>query len=363
MNPNAPLFGAPANAGFEPPSQPFYPQGANPTQPNFMGANMGGNMQANQGLKPANFPYGANKMGANPPGMMGNQMGNNPQGGMGNPMGGNMPGNIGGNVPGNIGPMKNMGNNQMFWNAQQLNQNFQMEQNQQGGQFNKMQGPNQEMNFPQGFQMNQQGNLGGFVKPPGLVAQQQGLPNAFGGFLPPPMFSNSGNTQNESPNKKKNLQVDTKMPGGFPQGGVPLSGGLQIPLDLNELPMTPDRLQGDDENPGLERGRIKNMIAPNLYTAVLSGKQRENSLSKSPSLSKIQNKYFSGFSTPRSDNTFTPPQANTPRRRLTPTGSSAELGVDADGDQPWTEDMIENFKLENYIDNLVEFAKTYNGSR
>lgn len=371
LNPNAPLF---SNAGgFDPNPQAYYPQGNNPNQ------NPNNFPTTNQAFKPNQFQYGGinsmgNQLGNNPQVGMPNQMGNNPTGNLGNLMGGNMPGNMSHNMPGNMGG--NLGNNSikpgpgnarenpMYFNTSQYDQNFQMQQNQQPGNFNKMQGPSQEMNYPQNFQVNQQVNMAGFAKPPGLGTPT--LPNNMinQGFLPPPMFSNSNNGLNDSPNKKKSLQVDTKSGvGNFQNDTLPMSGGLSIKLDLHEAAMTPDKLQADDDNSALERGRVKTLNPHNLYTAVLSGKQRENSLSKSPSLSKIQKKYFSGFSTPRSDNTFTPPQSNTPRRRHTPTGSSADIGGDDNGDQPWTEDMIENFKLDNYIDNLVEFAKTYNGSR
>lgn len=50
---------------------------------------------------------------------------------------------------------------------------------------------------------------------------------------------------------------------------------------------------------------------------------------------------------------------------FTPKGTETEAGFPSDENQggPITDDMIENFKLEEHIGNLVEFAKTYNGSR
>ena len=243
----------------------------------------------------------------------------------------------------------------MYFNQQGFGQNFQGEQN----MHNKMPYGQQEINFPPGFNPNMLQNM---IKPPGLMTNNQNPQMNQQPFMNQPGYQGPNAGFEISPQKKQ-LQIETKglKATNFPGGTVIGFENLIPQLDFHDTPITPDRLNEEirSANEG-ERGRIKNA---NLYAAVLSGQKRESSNSKSPSLTKIQNKYFSGFSTPRSDNTFTPPQSNTPLRRLTPTGSHAELPGDDNNDQQWTDDMIENFKLENHVDNLVEFAKTYNGSR
>jgi len=98
-----------------------------------------------------------------------------------------------------------------------------------------------------------------------------------------------------------------------------------------------------------------------LYAAAL---KRENS-ANSPTVlgNRVAGKVFSGVSTPQSQNSGN----GTPSYSFTPRNNVENIPMHGDetpsnGGQ-WSEDMIENFKLEDHIGNLVEFAKTYNGSR
>lgn len=94
----------------------------------------------------------------------------------------------------------------------------------------------------------------------------------------------------------------------------------------------------------------------NLYEKTL----RKDSGNNSPSILKsIQGKYFSGVSTPQSN------MSDSETIPFTPKNDTSEVtfpGDDSQGGQ-LTDDMIENFKLEEHVGKLVEFAKTYNGSR
>lgn len=359
LNPNAPLF---SNAGqgpdFEPNPQGYYPPGQFQPQPQHQvqPPNKGGpspivlrnlpgqqQQQQQQQFKPQGNFGGFNAPGSHLQGNMGQQQHQQQH---------NMQGNQQHNMYFN-GPPQFQQHQQQNYPPQQMEQNV--------GQFNKMpqnqQQQQHEFNFPPGFNL---GGQPGMIKPPGLIMNASGQPS----MMPQPFPSQSGfpNANSDSPQKRAALQVDTKLGSKYPANTIqPIEDMPSGKFNFPETPMTPERQEEPKSATMEDRGRVKNLSAT-LYAAVLSGQRKDSDHSKSPSLSKIQHKYFSGFSTPRSDNTFTPPQANTPLRRLTPTGSHAEIGGD-DGDQQWTEDMIENFKLENYIDNLVEFAKTYNGSR
>jgi hypothetical protein len=124
---------------------------------------------------------------------------------------------------------------------------------------------------------------------------------------------------------------------------------------------TPEKLptkSAKDDSSLLRPDRSKSSKAQqNLYTAVLSGKFKENSILNSPALNKIHNHYFSEISNPASG--INTPEANTPLY----SSMKVDLESEESTNVQWTEDMVENFKLEDYEGELVEFAKTYNGSR
>ena len=116
----------------------------------------------------------------------------------------------------------------------------------------------------------------------------------------------------------------------------------EIPRKVSNEPnmLVPDRSKSKGQN--------------NLYTAVLSGKFKAESTINSPALNKIHNQYFSEISSG-----FNTPDANTPlHSSMTPSFAEPE-----DVSTPLTEDMIENFTIEDYQGRIVEFAKSYNGSR
>ena len=353
LNPNAPLF---SNAGdFEPNPQGYYPPGyqqqhqaqvqAQAQQQNkgpMFPANLQGQQQQQQ--QHLQHQQQQQQQQFKPQGNFGGFQGNMGQGGQG----GQQQHNMYHNAPPQYQQHQQQQHQQHQYQQHQHQQQNYPPQNQQQQQ--------QEFNFPPGFNLAGQP---GMIKPPGLIMNASGQPS----MMPQPFPSQSGfpNANSDSPQKRASLQVDTKLGSKYPANTIHPIEDMPSGKFNFEAPMTPERQEEPKSATMEDRGRVKNLSAT-LYAAVLSGQRKDSDHSKSPSLSKIQHKYFSGFSTPRSDNTFTPPQANTPLRRLTPTGSHAEIGGD-DGDQQWTEDMIENFKLENYIDNLVEFAKTYNGSR
>ncbi|RYE39180.1 MAG: hypothetical protein EOP48_26095, partial [Sphingobacteriales bacterium] len=120
-----------------------------------------------------------------------------------------------------------------------------------------------------------------------------------------------------------------------------------------ETPEVPKKMS--NEFNALIPDRSKSKGQNNLYTAVLSGKFKAESIINSPALNKIRNQYFSEISS--GVNT---PDANTPLYSSTMRPSFAEP---EEPSTPLTEDMIENFSLEDYQGRLVEFAKSYNGSR
>lgn len=123
------------------------------------------------------------------------------------------------------------------------------------------------------------------------------------------------------------------------------------PADTPEIPR---KISNNNEQNALIPDRSKSKGQNNLYTAVLSGKFKAESTINSPALNKIHNQYFSEISS--GVNT---PDANTPLySSIRPNFAEPE-----DVSTPLTEDMIANFAIEDYEGRIVEFAKTYNGSR
>ena len=266
----------------------------------------------------------------------------------------------------------NIQSNNMLFNTSNFPQNITSEQGITSSRFN-MQNQAQDykltstMGRAQG-QM-QQGAPADFI-PPGLGLGGQGMQGSHGMMnypnFPPQMFQQSSDPSS----KNRGLQSENKSQiyqQEFPSKNVLeheehaeqvhniLPADLQFDDEFNpEEKSFPEELKFQPETGApsiLKRGR-ENRPA-NLYTAVLSGRMREDSASNSPSLQNLQNKYFSA-STPRSAYEQTVD---------TPLSQNNDFMPDDSSNPPLSDDMIENFKLEDHLGELVDFAKTYNGSR
>ena len=210
---------------------------------------------------------------------------------------------------------------------------------------------NQNMQFPQGGQR-QFGDQDG--TPNNDTAIPPGLLNGFAFDQP---FSGSAspfyqNQQNNNPNFDMNFPPHHKQSvdtiGGY--GGFP------------HRPQTPETLAQSDNDTPSNRGRIKGPVASLRTGGLMNNVRRDSSMSNSPSLNKIQRDFFSGVSTPRSDTDPNPIGGPAPLSRF-PNFDSHNDQEENSATLPLTEDMIENFKLEDYKGRLVEFAKSYHGSR
>jgi len=225
--------------------------------------------------------------------------------------------------------------------------------------------------FPKNFQLNQNARLqfeqdntqanNETLIPPGLIGNFNGDRN----FPSQPYFAQQYLPQN---NQNKVEQREAFEQNNFQQPSrliIPKIGeGFEnAGYTLPERSQTPDNMQQNDNDNNSNRGRIKGPVA-NLYTEVLINKaRRDSSLSNSPSVSKIQKEYFSGVSTPRSEYDSNPVSSNTFFPRFP--GSYNEIGGEENNSAslPLTDDMVESFKIEDYRGKLVEFAKSYHGSR
>ena len=255
--------------------------------------------------------------------------------------------NINPNIPHNMnhfqpGPRMNNINN--GFNAPLFPQNFQFEQ------ILPPNISNQSNNF--GFSSESPQNQNDMM-PPGLnfgfMPQAQQQPNQPFGMN---MFPNQPAMKNG-----RSLYIETKAQP--PQEIPTYIKEEEEPLDTPvEAPIKP-KIMNPDESPALRIDRAKSKGQHNtLYTAVLSGKFKEGSIINSPALNKIHNHYFSEISNPGSG--INTPEANTP---VYQSPKATNFNTDEVSTPQWTEDMMENFKLEDYVGRLVEFAKTYNGSR
>ena len=229
----------------------------------------------------------------------------------------------------------------------------------QGQQQQQQQQP-QPQPQPQGFSSND-------MMPPGLGLTGQGPQNVMNfSQYPQQMFHNQQNSD---------LSQKSRQPQGYPGFQNP-SGSMEGHPDVQEnqyqdeqhhyqeeagqqedmgypVDNTYENYKQNKDGPSvMDRGRNR---PSSLYTSVLSGRKRENSLSNSPSLHNMQNRYFSAASTPRSDYEH----VNTPLSQ----NNNDFFGNDEPANPPLSEDMIENFRLEDHVGELVEFAKSYNGSR
>lgn len=244
----------------------------------------------------------------------------------------------------------------MYFNAPGFHQNQSLEQQSQFQDFNFASGfprgqgqqQHQPQYQPQQQKLMQQAPAHEEMMPPGLGLMGQGARNQMN-------FMNYPQQQ---------------MFQGQQSGEMGMKGGMQFQNQRFEEQQGPQREYGQEEmtyqNPDtyqpdkapaslMERGRGNRPAS--LYTAVLSGRKREDSASNSPSLHNMQNRYFSAVSTPTSEYDQA---SNTPLGQ--PTNELLE-GAEEESNVPLSEEMIQNFRLEDHIGSLVEFAKTYNGSR
>lgn len=255
-----------------------------------------------------------------------------------------------------------MGGNMLFNPSSNFPQNLASEQ--QGVTSSRF-GMQNQPQFPSAIGRGQglQANPAGDFIPPGLGLGGQGMQGGPGMVnypnFPPQMFQQGGDPSLKGrglpmENKPQGYQQDFQSKNLLEREEEHQEQGQSIlPPDLHfddEYHLEEKNYMEEPTAPSILK-RVKENRPANLYTAVLSGRMREDSATNSPSLQNLQNKYFSA-STPRS--AFE--QIETPL-------SQVDVMPEDPSNPPLSEDMIENFKLEDHLGELAEFAKTYNGSR
>jgi len=229
----------------------------------------------------------------------------------------------------------------------------------------------QNMTPEQGAQFNMQSQLQEFNKPrPGPPQGQQQAQGGQGEFMPPGLFGfgaqGSQGGMNFGARGQQGASFENRQPQGQGYQGYDerhedqniltseqFNEGIESNLP-DEAGYPNEMYQQEMGFLGEKEPTITRKRPSNLYTAVLSGKKREDSTPNSPSLSILQKNYFSAASTPRS--AYDQGGLDTPLSQ-----SGNEFAEESN--PPLSEDMIENFRLEDHLGELVEFAKTYNGSR
>jgi len=228
-----------------------------------------------------------------------------------------------------------------FFNAPLFPQNYQVDQS--SGNFF----------FKQNDLSNFDGNQNSDVIPPGLfnfLSQNGQSSNSSNDIL-----NNFNSIQNQQAQKNtRSLYVETKT--------QPKQDSQSFIKEEDEPIDTPENLSSlksiQDENAMLRPERAKSKGQNNLYSAVLSGKFKETTIINSPALNKIHNQYFSEISNPGSG--INTPDVNTP---LYHNSRSEFLDSQETGNYEGIEEINDNFRLEEFRGNFVEFAKTFNGSR
>lgn len=208
------------------------------------------------------------------------------------------------------------------------------------------QGSQQPQNQYQG-QQQPQGPSQSEMMPPGLGIGQGNRNQINYPYFPQQMFNQQGGEISQKNVPFRFDEQTEQRPGqqsdmNFDKGGYNLGEETQY--------QNPDTYQPDKN---LER---RGNRPPNLYTAVLSGRKMDDSATNSPSVLTMQNRFFSAAPTPTSEFDQAP-ILNSPNDFLT--GSEEE----GPANPPLSEEMVESFRLEDHLGELVEFAKTYNGSR
>jgi len=306
LNPNAPLFSIPNQVDQNPQAAAFKAQGAQ---------NMGSSSPFTQ------------EQNTNAFNNQNNFQNFNRQGGFNN-------------MQSNAQNNYNQANN--LFNAPLFAQTFQ--QNEQGYPMQHFQDYHHQGNNPNTQYQQQSEHI---QLPPGLISLRG---NEEDNYAPNYMPQN---TQNQPPARNRGLHVDTKFQGYMHHNVIEEANEEYQASGQNTPSIIP---VGEGEVPALDRQKSKGLN--NLYAAVLSGRKNDGSIPNSPcpSVTKLKNQYFSGFSTPGSERAQTP---TTPKVNAL----SDQIEMEESGNIPMTEDMIENFQLEDHLGHLVEFAKTYNGSR
>jgi len=166
----------------------------------------------------------------------------------------------------------------------------------------------------------------------------------------PTNYANQQLNQQASKNQRS-LYIETKT--------QPKQDSHSFIKEEDEGVDTPDKIPSmkgfQDENGMLRPDRTKSKGQHNLYTAVLSGKFKSESIINSPALNKIHNQYFSEISNPGSG--INTPEANTPLYQ------NMKMEFPEPHESTNSEEVGDSFRLEEYRGHLVEFAKTFNGSR
>ena len=231
-----------------------------------------------------------------------------------------------------------------FFNAPLFSQTFHFDQP-GANQFNMGGQQYQQQDFSN-YQNTQQHQQNDNVLPPGLsslsVEKDNDYSNQnYNNYSAPP-----SRLQGNPLGRNRGLHVDTRLQSYV--NHVIVEDNQEYVASGQNTPCVPE-----GEGSGLDRQKSK---GPSLYAAVLSNRKNDGSIPNSPcpSVTKIKKEYF-GCSTPGSER-------GDPATPLIG-GGNEPFEVEETGNVPMTEDMIENFKLEDHLGHLVEFAKTYNGSR
>jgi len=230
-----------------------------------------------------------------------------------------------------------------FFNAPLFNQAFHFDQpgaNQfqaSSGQYQQQQQDFNAGNYQQGDQN---------ILPPGLVSPNVAAAEKETDYGTSNYYAAPPRMQNNPLGRNRGLHVDTRLQSYV--NHVIVEDNQEYVASGQNTPCMPE-----GEGTGLDRQKSK---GSSLYAAVLSNRKNDGSIPNSPcpSVTKLKREYF-GCSTPGSER-------GDPSTPLIG-GGNEPFEVEETGNVLMTEDMIENFKLDDHLGHLVEFAKTYNGSR
>jgi hypothetical protein len=181
--------------------------------------------------------------------------------------------------------------------------------------------------------------------------QQQEMPPGLIGPTNNELYNSYFFTKMNHEGRQNNFQSKVLVTNALKEGGF--SDIVNIVEETgSERSGTPDSIGFLDTD---HEGKRKS----SLYAFAL---KKDSDKVNSPRMMKqIAGKYFSGVSTPQSQ------QSDNEAFGTTPRGSEREFDhgtPEIDGNAPQlTDDMIDNFKLEDVVGKIVEFAKSYNGSR
>ena len=232
-----------------------------------------------------------------------------------------------------------------YFNTPLFSQNYQADKH--PSQFSpvQFQGYTFQENAVPSMHQQQQNNEG--MLPPGLSSPMMQSESSYSSSSSP--YGQRPQHQTFAPPaKNRGLYVETR-----PQGYI--NDVIAEALEEHQASAGNTPCEIPHENMPFEKTKSKGN--KNLYLTVLTGRKNDNSLTNSPcpSASKIHNRYFSAVSTPVSEHDPNP---------LTPLiDTNNEYYGSEDYNMPAGDEQAEEFRLEDHLGNLVEFAKTYNGSR